>query len=81
MTDWSNIFIFEPRRILMPFVEVKSIKGVFTTEEKTRIIKDITNVFAQMKNDKFAEGTWVVINELDDGNWGEGGSVLYADDA
>jgi phenylpyruvate tautomerase PptA (4-oxalocrotonate tautomerase family) len=34
-----------------------------------------------MKNDKFAEGTWVVINEVDDGNWGEGGSVLYADDA
>jgi len=65
----------------MPFVEVKSIKGVFTTEEKTQIIKDITNVFAQMKNDKFAEGTWVVINELDDGNWGEGGAVLYADDA
>ena len=65
----------------MPFVEVKSIKGVFTTEEKTQIIKDITNVFAHMKNDKFAEGTWVVINELDDGNWGEGGSVLYADDA
>ena len=65
----------------MPFVEVKSIKGVLTTEEKTQIIKDITNVFAQMKNDKFAEGTWVVINELDDGNWGEGGSVLYADDA
>ena len=65
----------------MPFVEVKSIKGVFTTEEKTQIIKDITNVFAQMKNNKFAEGTWVVINELDDGNWGEGGSVLYADDA
>ena len=65
----------------MPFVEVKSIKDVFTTEEKTQILKDITNVFAQMKNDKFAEGTWVVINELDDGNWGEGGSVLYADDA
>ena len=33
----------------MPFVEVKSIKGVFTTEEKTQIINDITNVFAQMK--------------------------------
>ena len=65
----------------MPFVEVKSIKGVFTTEEKTQIIKDITNVFAQMKNDKFADGTWVVINELDDGNWSEGESVLYADSA
>jgi len=65
----------------MPFVEVKSIKGVFSTEEKTRIIKDVTNVFAEMKNDKFAEGTWVVVNELDDGNWGEAGSVLCADHA
>jgi len=65
----------------MPFVEVKSIRGVFSTEEKARVIKDVTEVFAQMKSDKFAEGTWVVVNELDDGNWGEGGSVLYADHA
>jgi len=65
----------------MPFVEVKSIRGVFSSEEKTRVIEDVTKVFARMKSDKFAEGTWVVINELDDGNWGEGGSVLYADHA
>ena len=65
----------------MPFVEVKSIRGVFSSEEKTRVIEDVTNVFARMKSDKFAEGTWVVINELDDGNWGEGGSVLHADHA
>ena len=63
----------------MPFVEVKSIKGVFSDEEKPRIIKEITDVFARMKNDAFAAGTWVVINELDDGNWGEGGAVLNAD--
>ena len=65
----------------MPFVEVKSIKGVFSNEERTRIIEDVTEVFAKMKSEKFAQGTWVVINELDDGNWGEGGSVLYADHA
>jgi phenylpyruvate tautomerase PptA (4-oxalocrotonate tautomerase family) len=32
-----------------------------------------------MKGDEFAAGTWVVVNELDDGNWGEGGSVLRAE--
>ena len=63
----------------MPFVEVKSIKGVFSSEEKTRIIRDVTDVFGQMKSEKFAEGTWVIVNEIDDGSWGEGGSVLYAD--
>ena len=63
----------------MPFVEVKSIRGVFSAEEKSQMIEEITSVFARMKGDEFAAGTWVVVNELDDGNWGEGGSVLRAE--
>ena len=63
----------------MPFVEVKSIRGVFSPEQKTQVIKEITNVFGRMKGDEFAAGTWVVINELNDGDWGEGGVVLQAD--
>jgi phenylpyruvate tautomerase PptA (4-oxalocrotonate tautomerase family) len=43
------------------------------------MIEEITNVFARMKDDEFAAGTWVVVNELDNGNWGEGGSVLKAE--
>ncbi len=42
------------------------------------MIEEITGVYARMKGDEFAAGTWVVVNELDDGNWGEGGSVLKA---
>lgn len=60
----------------MPFVEVKSIRGVFSAEEKARIIEETTDVFARMKGDEFAAGTWVVINELGNGDWGEGGKVL-----
>ena len=63
----------------MPFIEVKTIRGVFSTEEKSQIIEEITSVFARMKSVEFAAGTWVVVNELDDGNWGEGGSVLKAE--
>ncbi len=62
----------------MPFVEVKSIEGVFSTEEKAEVIGEITNVFARIKNAEFANGTWVVVNELANGGWGEGGSVLKA---
>ncbi len=64
----------------MPFVEVKSIKGVFSAEEKAEVIGEITNVFARIKNAEFAKGTWVVVNELANGDWGEGGSVLQADE-
>ena len=63
----------------MPFVNVKTIRGVFSPEEKSQIIEEVTGVFARMKSDEFAAGTWVVVEELDDGNWGEGGSVLKAD--
>jgi 4-oxalocrotonate tautomerase family enzyme len=63
----------------MPFVEVKSIRGVFSNEEKSKIIKEITDVFARMKGDEFAAGTWVVVNELDDGNWGEGIAPIQSD--
>ena len=38
----------------MPFVEVKSIRGVFSGEEKARVIEEITDVFARMKGDDFA---------------------------
>ena len=63
----------------MPFIEIKTIKGVFSTDEKSRMIKDVTDVFANMKDDEFAEGTWVVVNELGNGDWGEGGAVLKAE--
>ena len=60
----------------MPFVEVKSIRGVFSKEEKARIIEDTTAVFARIKGNEFAAGTWVVVSEVDNGGWGEGGEVL-----
>ena len=63
----------------MPFIEVKIIKDVLSTEEKSQVIEEITSVLARMKGDEFAAGTWVVVNELDDGNWGEGGSVVRAE--
>ena len=64
----------------MPFVEVKSIEGVFDAKEKAEVIREITNVFALIKNEAFAAETWVVINELGSGDWGEGGAVLQSGD-
>ena len=64
----------------MPFVEVKSIKGVFSTDEKSQVIEEITDVFGRMKGAEFAQGSWIVVSEIDDGSWGEGGSVLKEED-
>jgi len=32
----------------MPFVEVKSIRGVFSAEEKASVIEELTNVFGRL---------------------------------
>ena len=64
----------------MPFIEVKAIKGVFSGEEKQQIIEEVTGVFGRLKGDDFVQGTWVVINEHDDGNWGEAGIIVTRDD-
>jgi 4-oxalocrotonate tautomerase len=63
----------------MPFVEVKSIAGVFSSEEKAEVIAEITDVFARIKSPAFAAETWVVVNELGNGDWGEGGAVVQAE--
>jgi len=60
----------------MPFIEVKSIRNVFSPDEKEQVIEEVTSVFARMKGEEFAAGTWVVVSEMDDGSWGEGGAVL-----
>jgi 4-oxalocrotonate tautomerase family enzyme len=64
----------------MPFVQINVIEEVFSMKEKAQLIKEITEVFGRIKGDEFAAGTWVVVNELGSGNWGEGGSVLLAED-
>jgi 4-oxalocrotonate tautomerase len=64
----------------MPFIEVKSIRNVFSAEEKTQIVKEVTDIFGRLRGNEFADGTWVVISEIEDGHWGEGGVILYKDE-
>jgi phenylpyruvate tautomerase PptA (4-oxalocrotonate tautomerase family) len=63
----------------VPFIEVKVIRGVFSREEKSQIVGKVTDAFAHIKGDEFTAGTRVVVNELDDVNRGEGGTVLEAE--
>ena len=65
----------------MPFIKVNIIRGVLSKEQKAQVIAEVTDVFGRMMGDEFAAGTWVVVNEIDNGNWGEGGKVLDVEQA
>jgi 4-oxalocrotonate tautomerase len=57
----------------VPFVNVKCIEGVFSVAEKKELIRKITDAVVSVEGERMREGTWVVIEEIKSGDWGEGG--------
>ncbi|MBM3996732.1 MAG: 4-oxalocrotonate tautomerase family protein [Planctomycetes bacterium] len=55
----------------MPYVNVQITKGA-TPEQKSELIKDITNSLVRVLNKK-PEHTHIVIQEIEDQNWGYDG--------
>ena len=58
----------------MPFVNVKLVDGVFTTEEKHALAKALTDVMVKFEgSEAFREVVWVLIEELHTDGWHIGG--------
>jgi len=64
----------------MPLVTVKVFKDELTENQSAELIQKITNSVAEVTNEKLREATWVVIEEINDGQWGVGGNALSLDD-
>jgi 4-oxalocrotonate tautomerase len=59
----------------MPYVNIRVTKTGVTREQKTAIIKGVTDVLVKALG-KDPERTFVVIDEVDTENWGIGGESL-----
>ena len=58
----------------MPFVNVKLIEGVFTTEQKHELARALTDVMVKFEgSEAFREVVWVLIEELHPDGWHIGG--------
>ena len=60
----------------MPFVSVKALEGFLSTEEKQRLIKEITDSVVAIKGEVVRDGTWVTVEDVPSGAWGIGGKIL-----
>jgi len=58
----------------MPLVEVKLVKGVFTQDQKQEMIHKITETMVGIEGEALRPVTWVLVEELESGDWGIGGS-------
>ena len=64
----------------MPFVQVKVIKGVFSKEQKQEMIEKVTDTMVSIEGENMRGVTWVVVEEVESGEWGIGGKAITADD-
>ena len=59
----------------MPFTTIKVIEGVFSDEQKTRMIENVTEAMIEVEGESMRDKTWVVIEEIKDGDWAIGGKI------
>ena len=60
----------------MPLVNVKVIKGVFDADQKREMIEKLTDTMVEIEGENMRGVTWVVIDEVNSGEWGIGGQPL-----
>ena len=60
----------------MPIIDVKVMEGVLSAEEKRRIARGITDVFADAVGEPVRPVTWVVIQDVASGEWTMGGDPV-----
>ena len=64
----------------MPLINVKLIEGVFSDEQKQRIVRDLTDAMVAIEGETMRQVTWVVVEEVRSGDWGIAGNPLTTSD-
>lgn len=64
----------------MPLVRINVFEGELSQKQSRALITQITNVVVSVTGEKLRDVTWVMINEVKDGQWGVGGNALGLDD-
>ncbi|MBI6770544.1 tautomerase family protein [Pseudomonas syringae] len=63
----------------MPLVTIKGIEGVFSSEQKAKIIESITEAMVEVEGENMRAVTWVIFEEVKSGDWGIGGKAITAE--
>ena len=64
----------------MPFINVKLIEGVFTSEQKQQIVRRLTETMVSIEGENMRSVTWCVVEEVRSGDWAIGGQPLTTED-
>ncbi|ACU37218.1 4-oxalocrotonate tautomerase family protein [Actinosynnema pretiosum subsp. pretiosum] len=63
----------------MPFATLKVPEGTLTPESKKKLIDAVTDAYADVYGERARASTLVLVEEVAEGGWGLGGTVLTAE--
>jgi 4-oxalocrotonate tautomerase len=70
----------QPRRAIMPLVNIDVVEGVFSSDQKQLMIDRVTEAMVSVEGEAMRSLTWVRIHEVAQGHWAIGGKTLSAAD-
>jgi 4-oxalocrotonate tautomerase len=62
----------------MPFANFKVPAGTLKPAQKQLIVDRVTDLYSEIYGDRARQNTMVLVEEVPDGGWGIGGTVLTA---
>jgi 4-oxalocrotonate tautomerase len=64
----------------MPLINVKVIENVFTADQKTEMVRRLTEAMVAVEGENMRPVTWVIVEEVNSGDWAIGGNSLTTAD-
>jgi len=64
----------------MPMVKINVIENVFTKDQKREMIEKVTDAMVSIEGEAMRGVTWVIVEEVKEGDWGIGGQGLTSTD-
>lgn len=63
----------------MPLVQIKGISGYLSLDQKQEIIRTVTDAVVAVEGEGLRPVTWVIIEDVQSGEWGVGGQPVTTD--
>ena len=63
----------------MPLVQIKGVAEYLTKDQKRELIKNVTEAVLSVEGEGLRPVTWVIIEDVEENEWGVGGSPVNAD--
>ena len=63
----------------MPLAQLKGVSGYLTPAQKEELIRKVTDAIVSVEGEGLRPVTWVILEDVPEGQWGVGGQVATAD--